>query len=72
MQIAQSEASPAQKGIDRRRLDALVELCESGQCRRQGLLAYFGERAQPSCGNCDICLAAPRWLRTLRRLAGRA
>jgi len=72
MQIAQSEASPAQKDIDRRRLEALVELCESAQCRRQGLLAYFGERAQPSCGNCDICLKPPRWLQALRRLAGRA
>ena len=30
-------------------------LCESPRCRRQNLLAYFGEAAQP-CGNCDICL----------------
>jgi ATP-dependent DNA helicase RecQ len=30
-------------------------LCESARCRRQNLLAYFGETAQP-CGNCDICL----------------
>jgi ATP-dependent DNA helicase RecQ len=55
MQIAQSKASDEQKGVDRRRLDALVALCESARCRRQNLLAYFGEAAQP-CGNCDICL----------------
>jgi ATP-dependent DNA helicase RecQ len=64
MQIAQSTASDAQKGIDRMRLDALVTLCESARCRRQNLLAYFGEAAQP-CGNCDICLEPPRWWRAL-------
>jgi ATP-dependent DNA helicase RecQ len=66
MQIAQSAASDAQKGIDRKRLDALVTLCESAACRRQTLLGYFGETAQP-CGNCDICLAPPRWWRALWR-----
>jgi hypothetical protein len=49
-----------------KRLDALVDLCESEQCRRQNLLGYFGEAAQP-CGNCDICLAPPRWWRALSR-----
>jgi ATP-dependent DNA helicase RecQ len=67
MQIAQSGASDAQKAIDRKRLDALVELCETEGCRRQHLLAYFGEAAQP-CGNCDICLKPPRWWRALLRL----
>ena len=37
------------------RLDALVALCEAPRCRRQTLLAYFGETAEP-CGNCDLCL----------------
>jgi ATP-dependent DNA helicase RecQ len=55
MQIEDGEASDAQKRIDRRRLNALVGLCESARCRRQVLLEYFGEAAQP-CGNCDICL----------------
>jgi ATP-dependent DNA helicase RecQ len=55
MQIDQREASDEQKRVERRRLDALVALCESARCRRQNLLAYFGEAAQP-CGNCDICL----------------
>jgi ATP-dependent DNA helicase RecQ len=55
LQIAESEASEEQKRIDRQRLKALVSLCESPRCRRQTLLAYFGEMAAP-CGNCDICL----------------
>ena len=37
------------------RLSALVAYCEAPDCRRQTLLAYFGEEAKP-CGNCDLCL----------------
>ena len=55
MQIDEREASDEQKGVERKRLNALVGLCESVRCRRQILLGYFGETAQP-CGNCDICL----------------
>jgi ATP-dependent DNA helicase RecQ len=55
MQIDEREASDEQKRVERKRLDALVGLCESARCRRQNLLAYFGETAPP-CGNCDICL----------------
>jgi ATP-dependent DNA helicase RecQ len=55
MQIEDGEASDAQKRVDRKRLNALVGLCESARCRRQVLLDYFGETAPP-CGNCDICL----------------
>ena len=58
LQIEDSTASDEQKRADRQRLNALVSLCESPRCRRQTLLAYFGEQAEP-CGNCDICLDAP-------------
>jgi ATP-dependent DNA helicase RecQ len=54
MQIDESEAAEEQKRVDRQRLNALVSLCESPRCRRQTLLAYFGETARP-CGNCDFC-----------------
>jgi ATP-dependent DNA helicase RecQ len=54
MQIDESDASDEQKRVDRQRLNALVSLCESPRCRRQTLLTYFGETAQP-CGNCDFC-----------------
>jgi ATP-dependent DNA helicase RecQ len=39
-------------------LDAMLALCETVQCRRQNLLAYFGETSEP-CGNCDTCLEPP-------------
>lgn len=39
-------------------LDAMLALCETVQCRRQNLLAYFGEPSSP-CGNCDTCLEPP-------------
>jgi ATP-dependent DNA helicase RecQ len=54
LQIDDSDASDEQKRVDRQRLNALVSLCESPRCRRQTLLAYFGEAAAP-CGNCDFC-----------------
>ncbi|WP_245769685.1 DNA helicase RecQ [Streptomyces indicus] len=41
-------------------LDAMLALCETVQCRRAQLLAYFGQKQQsPSCGNCDTCLTPP-------------
>ncbi|MHA6794624.1 DNA helicase RecQ [Pseudonocardia bannensis] len=39
-------------------LDAMLALCETVQCRRVQLLAYFGQRGEP-CGNCDTCLTPP-------------
>ncbi|MFE3224284.1 DNA helicase RecQ [Nocardia sp. NPDC059228] len=39
-------------------LDAMLALCETVQCRRVQLLAYFGQQGE-RCGNCDTCLNAP-------------
>src|SRR5690554_512951 len=39
-------------------LDAMLALCETVECRRVQLLAYFGQDSTP-CGNCDTCLAPP-------------
>ena len=39
-------------------LDAMLALCETVECRRVQLLAYFGQQAEP-CGNCDTCTAPP-------------
>lgn len=55
VQIEDGEASEEQKRIEQRRLGALVSLCEAPRCRRQTLLAYFGETSEP-CGNCDLCI----------------
>ncbi len=54
LQIDESEASDEQKRVERQRLNLLVALCEAPRCRRQTLLAYFGESIEP-CGNCDLC-----------------
>ncbi|MEU6278783.1 DNA helicase RecQ [Streptomyces sp. NPDC047028] len=41
-------------------LDAMLALCETAQCRRGQLLAYFGQEPGPAgCGNCDTCLTPP-------------
>jgi ATP-dependent DNA helicase RecQ len=39
-------------------LDAMLALCETTDCRRSQLLAYFSERTV-ACGNCDTCLNPP-------------
>lgn len=47
------------KRIERQKLDAMLGLCEVTKCRRQVLLAYFGDQLETPCGNCDTCLAPP-------------
>ena len=54
--IEQSEAGEERKQLERRKLDQLLGYCESMQCRRQVLLAGFGETYPHACGNCDNCL----------------
>ncbi|QLE72484.1 DNA helicase RecQ [Streptomyces rectiverticillatus] len=59
-------------------LDAMLALCETVECRRVRLLAYFGQESGP-CGNCDTCLtpaetwdgtvAAQKFLSAVYRLA---
>src|SRR5258705_10962871 len=39
-------------------LDAMLALCETVECRRVQLLAYFGQQST-ACGNCDTCLSPP-------------
>jgi ATP-dependent DNA helicase RecQ len=55
MFIDQEEAAPEHKRRAHARLNTLIGFCETALCRRQILLNYFGETAQP-CGNCDNCL----------------
>ena len=57
--IVESQADERHKRVASAKLDALLGLCETGACRRQRLLAYFGEDSGP-CGNCDTCLEPPQ------------
>ena len=51
-----SQGSEQHKRIEQHRLNAMLGLCEITSCRRQALLAYFGETYPEPCGNCDGCL----------------
>ena len=53
-QIDEGAAPAERKMADHARLNALLGLAEAMACRRQVLLGYFGESAEP-CGNCDLC-----------------
>jgi len=56
------DESPGDEGYKRRlgqQLDAMLGLCETVQCRRVRLLAYFGQTTT-ACGNCDVCLDPPQ------------
>ncbi|MEX5730055.1 ATP-dependent DNA helicase RecQ [Rhodovulum iodosum] len=57
-QIDESLAPPERRAADHARLNALLGLAEALGCRRQTLLGYFGEAAQP-CGKCDLCDTPP-------------
>ena len=58
-QILDSAAPEARKRVETMKLDDLVALCETARCRRQTLLAMFGEESGP-CGHCDVCQGAVR------------
>ncbi|MBX2853586.1 MAG: DNA helicase RecQ [Rhodobacteraceae bacterium] len=58
-QIDESEAPEPRKRADRARLGALLSLAEAPACRRQTLLAYFGETRTEPCGACDLCETPP-------------
>ncbi len=57
--IQNSDASELHKRISTQKLDALLGYCEQITCRRQTLLAYFGEQLKQPCGNCDNCNHPP-------------
>nr|WP_307844737.1 DNA helicase RecQ [Actinospica acidithermotolerans] len=56
--IAGSEGDDAYRRQLTGHLDAMLALCETVECRRVQLLAYFGQRGEP-CSNCDTCLNPP-------------
>ncbi len=56
--IDESEADETFKRVQTAKLDAMLGLCETLNCRRVRLLDYFGQQSGP-CGNCDTCLNPP-------------
>src|SRR3954467_12271640 len=59
--IDESTGSETFKRVSIGKLDALVGLAETVDCRRTRLLGYFGEEATGTrCGNCDNCLSPPK------------
>jgi ATP-dependent DNA helicase RecQ len=64
--MEQSQADERHKAIERRKLEAMLGLCEITSCRREALLRYFGDALPAPCGNCDNCLEPPQtWDGTL-------
>ncbi len=56
-----TDANEAYKKVARYKLDSMLSLCETGQCRRRTLLSYF-EQESLDCDNCDACLnPAEQW-----------
>ena len=58
--IHATDADEQYKRIAHHKLEAMLGLCELTSCRRQALLAYFGESLSQPCGNCDNCLSPPQ------------
>jgi ATP-dependent DNA helicase RecQ len=56
--IDSTEGTTAHRRMLSHHLDAMLALCETVECRRVQMLAYFGEKTSP-CGNCDTCLNPP-------------
>lgn len=54
--IDEGGAADEIKRIERSKLNALLAICETAGCRRQAILAHFGEAHAGGCGHCDTCL----------------
>jgi len=57
--VEEGEADEMHRRRNHQQLDAILGYCEVTSCRRQVLLAYFGETLPAPCGNCDTCLDPP-------------
>jgi ATP-dependent DNA helicase RecQ len=52
--IIEKDLSPEQRQIELKRLQSMIDLCESALCRRRAVLTYFGE-TETVCQGCDLC-----------------
>ncbi len=55
--LEQSSAPEHQKRVMGDRLEGMIGLCETAECRTATLLACFGETLDARCGHCDNCRA---------------
>ena len=53
--LSQSTAPEAQQRVMRERLESMISLTETTECRTRALLACFGEELGRPCGHCDNC-----------------
>ncbi|MDP9416535.1 MAG: ATP-dependent DNA helicase [Actinomycetota bacterium] len=51
------ERAESLQKLERSRIEMMRGYAETSGCRRQFLLAYFGEHLAQPCGNCDTCAA---------------
>ena len=56
--IEESDSDNEYKIRENKRLDYLLSYCETPECRRKVLLAYFDDRSE-NCNNCDNCTNPP-------------
>lgn len=54
--FATIEGNQQQSKIMLHKLAQMADLCEMSVCRRQKILAYFGETFEGNCQSCDVCL----------------
>ena len=56
--FATIDGNQQQSNIMLRKLAQMADLCEMSVCRRQKILAYFGETMEgDNCKSCDVCLS---------------
>ena len=58
--LLRSSAPDAQLRVMLARLEAMIQLTETSECRTAALLACFGERLAAPCGHCDTCAKPPK------------
>ena len=53
--IDEGNAPDEVKRLEHGKLNALLGVCETAECRRKAILSHFGEAYPGRCGNCDTC-----------------
>lgn len=56
--IEQGDQDETQRALDYRRLNAMIDYCQTSACLRNFILSYFGEAPDTPCGHCGNCAAS--------------